>query len=186
MSADKKGKMTLEERIALHRRMAESYHAAYDKKAVKEGATYEAWKFADDAKYWSPYFGNHIIELKTTPISVKDSATMEALAYSLKFPDWGPIEFKSWPSDNGFVMKTLFQGHMKDGTEMRFFAYGFVETNDQGEITRWETHVNGDEYGPFLDVAIGVHGPFKESAAPYMEALGRALKAAGVNMPLPK
>jgi len=185
MSADKK-KLTLEERIVLHRRMAESYHAAYAKKAVKEGETYEAWKFADDAKYWSPYFGNHIIDLKTNPISVKDSATMEALAYSLKFPDWGPIEFKCWPSDNGFVMKTLFQGHMKDGTEMRFFAYGFIETNEYGEIIRWETHVNGDEYGPFLDVAIGVHGPFKESAAPYMEALGRALKAAGVNMPLPK
>ena len=105
------------------------------KKAVKDGATYEAWKFADDAKYWSPYFGNHIIDLKTNPISVAASATMEAKAYSLKFPDWGPVEFKCWPSDNGFVMKTLFQGHTKDGKEMSFFAYGFVETNDQGEIT---------------------------------------------------
>jgi hypothetical protein len=175
--------LPLEERIALHRRMAESYHAAYAKKAVKDGATYLEWKFADDAVYWSPYFGNQLIHLKEHPISVSASATMEAKAYSLKFADWGPEEFKCWPSDNGFVMKTLFVGHTKDGTRMSFFAYGFVETNDQGEITRWETHVNGDDYGPFLDVAIGVHGPFLESAAPYMEALTRTLKAAGVTMP---
>jgi hypothetical protein len=179
-------KLTLQERIDLHRRMAESYHSAYAKKAVEEGATYEEWKFADDAVYWSPYFGNTLIKLKEHPISVSTSATMEAKAYSLKFPDWGPVEFKCWPADNGFVMKTLFQGHTKDGREMSFFAYGFVETNDLGEITRWETHVNGDDYGPFLDVAIGVHGPFKDSANVYMEALARTLKEAGVNMPLPK
>ena len=175
-------KLTLEERIALHRRMAESYHAAYDQKAVKEGATYDEWKFADDAVYFSPYFGQGLIHLKTHPISVSVSATMEAKAYSLKFPDWGPVDFKCWPADNGFVMKTLFEGHTKDGIKMGFYAYGFVETNDQGEITRWETHVNED-YSAFLDVAIGVHGPFGDDANLYMEALGRTLKAAGVSLP---
>jgi hypothetical protein len=176
-------KLTLAERIALHRRMAESYHAAYAKKAVKDGATYTEWKFADNAVYWSPYFVSELIHLKEHPISVSTSATMEAKAYSLKFADWGPAEFKCWPSDNGFVMKTLFQGHTKDGKEMSFFAYGFVETNDQGEITRWETHVNGDDYGPFLEVAIGVRGPFNKNPNEYMEALARTLKAAGVSLP---
>jgi hypothetical protein len=156
---------TLEDRIALHRRMAESYHTAYARKAVKDGATYEEWKFADDAVYWSPYFGNELIQLSKHPVSVSTSATMEAKAYSLRFPDWGPVEFKCWPSDNGFVMKTLFEGHTQDGTTMSFYSYGFVETNDQGEITRWETHVS-EEYSAFLDVAIGVHGPFRESADP--------------------
>lgn len=175
--------LTLEERIALHRRMAESYHSAYDKKAVKDGATYEEWTFADDATYWSPYFGKGLIHLRTHPISVTNSATMEAKAYSLKFPDWGPIEFECWPSDNGFVMKTLFSGHTKDGIEMSFFSYGFVKTNDKGEIKHWETHVSED-YNAFLDVAIGVHGPFDDNAALYMEALARTLKEAGLSMPL--
>ena len=94
---------------------AESYHHAYDEKAVKEGATYDEWKFADDAVYFSPYFGMGLIKLKTHPISVKASATMEAKAYSLRFPDWGPEEFKCWPADNGFTMKTLFSRHTKDG-----------------------------------------------------------------------
>ena len=150
--------------------MAESYYHAYDKKAVQDGATYDEWKFADDAVYYSPYFGQGLIPLKTHPISVSVSATMEATAYSLKFPDWGPVEFDCWPSDVGFTMKTRFLGHTKGGIEMGFFAYGFVKTNDQGEIIRWETHVN-EEYGPFLDVAIGVHGPFGDDANPYMEAL---------------
>ncbi|MGC4122050.1 MAG: hypothetical protein QM765_47215 [Myxococcales bacterium] len=171
-------KMTLEERIALHRRMAESYHAAYARKAVKDGASYEEWKFAPDAVYWSPYFGNELIDLSKVPISVSKSATMEAKAYSFKFADWGPLEFKCWPSDVGFVMKTRFGGHTKDGQLLSFFSYGFVETNDAGLITRWETHVSED-YGAFLDVALGVRGPFKQGAGLYMEALARVLKENG-------
>ncbi|MBP2045163.1 hypothetical protein [Methanobacterium aggregans] len=117
------------------------------------------------------------------PISVSTSATMEAKAYSLRLPDWGPAEFKCWPSDNGFVMKTQFEGHTKDGKKMSFYSYGFVETNNQGEITRWETHVS-EEYSAFLDVAIGVHGPFHDGADEYMEALARTLNEAGVSLPI--
>ena len=175
-------KLTLEERIALHRRMAESYRDAYADKAVKDGATYEEWKFASYAVYWSPYFGNEEMPLSTLNVSVATYATMEAKAYSIKFPDWGPVEFKCWPADNGFVMRTLFRGHMKDGTRMSFYSYGFIETNDWGEITRWETHVNGDDYGPFLDVAIGVRGPFLEGHTPYFEALSRTLQNAGLSL----
>ncbi len=173
--------LSLEERIALHRKMAESYYNAYDEKAVKDGATYEEWKFAEDALYWSPYFGDNVIELRTHPVSVKASATMEAKAYSVTFPDWGPLYFKCWPSDNGFVMQTHFGGHKEDGTLMDFYSYGFVETNEQGYITHWETHVS-PEYNDFLDVAIGIHGPFKQGPEPYMEALARKLKEAGVNI----
>ncbi len=175
-------KLTLEERIALHRRMAESYHAAYLEKTVKDGATYDEWKFADDALYWSPYFGDNVINLRTNPISVKTSATMEARAYSVTFPDWAPLDFKCWPSDNGFAMQTHFGGHKKGGTFMGFYAYGFVETNEEGLITHWETHVS-PEYNDFLDAAIGVHGPFKQGPEPYMEALSRKLKEAGVTLP---
>lgn len=170
--------MNLEERIALHRRMAEGYHAAYAHRAVKDGATYATWEFADDAVYWSPYFGNKLIKLSEHPVSAAASATMEARAYSITFPDWGPAEFTCWPSDNGFAMKTRFEGHAKDGTTMGFFSYGFAETNDQGQITRWETHVSA-EYSAFLDAAIGVHGPFLQGADPYLQALARALEKAG-------
>lgn len=135
-------KLNLEERINLHRRMAESYFNAYSKKVVKDGATYEEWKFSDDATYWSPYFGNELINLKTK-----------------------------------------FAGHTKEGKEMSFFAYGFVETNEEGEIIHWETHVSED-YSAFLEVAIGVRGPFRENAQVYMEAVAKALARAGVNISL--
>ena len=70
-------------------------------------------------------------------------------------------------------MKTRWQGtNRHDGVEMGFYSYSFVDTNDDGEVTRWETHVN-DEYSAFLDVAIGVHGPF-HGTDEYVEALERA------------
>ena len=175
--------LSLEEKISLHRRMAESYRDAYNKKAVKDGATYEEWKFSKDALYWSPYFGDNVIDLFKNPISVQASATMEAKAYSVTLPDWAPLGFECWPSDNGFVMQTHFGGHKEDGTLVDFYAYGFVKTNEFGEITRWETHVS-PEYNNFLDVTIGVHGPFKNGPEPYMEALAKKLKEAGVSLPI--
>lgn len=97
------------------------------------------------------------------PISVRESATMEANTYCLSFPDWGPLGFKCCPSDNGFVMQTHFGGHNKNGNLWDFYAYGFVETNEACEITHWETHVS-PEYDDFLDQAIGVHGPSKNGS----------------------
>ena len=38
------------ERIANNRAIAESYYRAYDKKAVKDGAVYETWKYAPHAE----------------------------------------------------------------------------------------------------------------------------------------
>lgn len=182
MNSEKKT-LNLEERIALHRKMAECYRDAYSDKAVEGGGTYDDWTFAEDAVYWSPYFGDNVIDLQTHPISVKASATMEAKTYTLTLADWAPLAFECWPSDRGFVMQTHFGGHKPDGTLVDFYAYGFVNTNAYGEITRWETHVS-PEYNDFLDVVIGIHGPFKQGPEPYMKALAVKLQEAGISLPL--
>lgn len=173
--------LTLEERIDHHRKMAYSYYGAYDKKAVKDGSTYDEWVFADHAQYWSPYFGDNVIDLSTYPMTVQGSATMEALTYSLTLPDWKPLDFRCWPSDNGFVMQSHFGGHTEDGVLHDFYAYGFVETDEYGDIKRWETHVS-PEYNDFLDLTIGVHGPFKEGPEAYMKAVMAKLTAAGIDI----
>lgn len=171
--------MNLEERIALHGRMALAYRNAYLHQGVQEGEEYEDWTFAPDAVYSSPYFtGEEVLLLSEVPTETAKAATMEAKAYSLTFPDWKPADFKYWPADHGFVMKTRWEGHMEDGTRMGFYSYSFVETNEKGEVARWETHVN-DEYSPFLKVAIGVSGPFR-GASEYVAALERCLEKAGV------
>jgi hypothetical protein len=173
--------MNTDERVAKHARMAEGYRDAYLRKEVHEGESYEAWAFADDAEYMSPYFtGGHVLLMREVAIDTAMSATMEAKAYALTFPDWQPADFKYWPAENGFVMKTRWEGHTKDGTKMGFYSYSFVETNEKCEIARWETHVN-HEYSPFLEVAIGVGGPF-ESGDDYMAALTRCLERAGVSV----
>lgn len=174
--------MNLEDHIALHTRMAKAYGDAYLRQGIQDGEAFvEVWKFADDAVYASPYFtGDQVYKLSEFPEESARASTMEAKVYSLRFPDWKPVDFKYWAADNGFVMKTRWQGHTKDGVQMGFYSYSFVETNDDGEVTRWETHVN-DEYSPFLDVAIGVHGPF-HGTHEYTDALERRLKEEGVTV----
>lgn len=127
------------ERIDKNRRIAEAYYAAYNKQAVKDGTVYDEWIYAPHADYWSPYFGNGTIDLETNPISVEDSATMEALSYSIEFRDWAPVDFECFPAVNGVAWKTHFGGYRKsDGVFMDFFAYSYIRTNEYGEITHWE------------------------------------------------
>ena len=47
--------MDLVERIAKHRRMAESYRDKYVLQKVADGERYDEWEFADDAVSTSPY-----------------------------------------------------------------------------------------------------------------------------------
>jgi len=174
--------LRLEDRIAQHVRMAEAYRDAYLRQGVQDGEAFaDTWKFADEGVYVSPYFtGDQVFPFSEFPEDTAKASTMEAKAYSLSFPDWKPADFKYWAADNGFVMKTRWEGHTTDGVGMGFYSYGFVDTNDAGELTRWETHVN-DEYNAFLDVAVGVHGPF-HGTGEYVEALERTLAAAGVTV----
>ena len=173
--------LTNSELIENNRKIAETYFHAYDKKAVKDGAVYEGWRYAPHADYWSPYFGNELIDLEEHPISVEDAATMEALSYSVEFKDWGPIDFECFPSTDGVAWKTHFGAHRKsDDVFMDFFAYSFVRTNKYGEITHWETHVNSS-YNDFLDAAIGEHGPYQDSNI-YMNAVMKKLTSAGIDL----
>lgn len=158
----------IEDRIELHRQMAEDYFKGYDQETVEEGAAYASWTVAEGAEYWSPYFTN----FETIPlVSMEDialSATIEANAYRVRFTDWGPVEFMSWPSDHGFVMRTKFEGTDRcTGNVMSFYTHGFVETNEDGEITHWETWPDSRPYDNFLKTAIGKCGPWKDAAEYY-------------------
>lgn len=176
-----KKNLSNEERIANNAAIADSYYHAYDKKAVKDGAVYDVWVFAPHAEYWSPYFGNSMIDLQENPISVEDFATMEALSYSVEFENWGPVDFESFPSIENVAWKRHFGGYRRRaGKFMDFFAYSFIRTNMYGEITHWETHVNCN-YNDFLDVAIGEHGPYSDANV-YMAAVMKKLASAGIDL----
>ena len=87
-----------------------------------------------------------------------------------------------FPAVDGVAWKTHFGGHRKsDDVFMDFFAYSYIRSNEYGEITHWETHVNSD-YNDFLDVAIGEHGPYRDSADRYMQAVSKKLLSAGIDL----
>jgi hypothetical protein len=177
--------MIIEDRIALHRRMAEGYHAAYELQQQRQDAIYsEEWKFADDAVYSSPYFtGGQDLSMgqmfKMSGMSITKVATLEAKVYSAVLPDWKPVQFECWPSDIGVAMQIRFEGHTKEGVKMGFYALDFVKTNDEGMITRWETFVDGEEFGPITELATGVRGPFRDASG-YLSALGKRIKELGL------
>lgn len=176
--------LTAGPRIRLHYRMAQDYYNAYELLTTGEDVVYPSWTLAENAEYWSPYFTNY----KTIPLESMDeiilSATLEASAYRVMFPDWGPVEFNCWPSLQGFVMRTKFQGtHRVTGEVMSFYTHGYVYTNLKGEIIRWETWPEPYAYDQFLQVAIGDSGPWEDSCQ-YYNAILLFLKSVGADVDL--
>lgn len=153
--------MKLEDRIAKRRRMAESYRDKYVLQQVQEGERYDEWEFTDDAVYTSPYFvAEQELVLKDVAMHLDTAATIEAKAYGVVFPDWKPVEFKVWPAENGFVQGYRWEGtNVNTDKTMGFYSISFVETNEEAKIVHWSTYVNDDEYGPFLQAAIGAADP---------------------------
>jgi hypothetical protein len=174
--------MNLEDRIAKHRRMAESYRDKYVLQKVQEGEIYDEWVFADDAVYTSPYFvAEQELVLADVATHWELAATIEAKAYGKEFPDWRPVGHKFWPADNGFVMRYRWEGtSVSTGKVMGFYSISFVETNDDAQIVHWSTYVNDEEYGPFLELAIGARGPFHNDE--YMQALARHFEKHSLTM----
>jgi hypothetical protein len=157
--------MTLEERLALHRRLAEGYHEAYKRRVERGAVIYpDEWRLADDAIYWSSYFGTAPLKQfhKQSGATQSESASREAVVYATKLPDFAPVEFMCWPSENGAAWRSRFEGHTEDGRTMGFFAVDFILTNEEGLITRWETFVDSAEFGDVLELCTGVRGPFSD------------------------
>jgi hypothetical protein len=174
--------MTLEDRIALHRRMAEGYHEAYARRIERGRVQFPPeWRFAEAALYSSAYFGggrdSPIGKMVNRPgVTISDGASREMRVYAAVLPDYEPVEFHCYPSPEGFVTKTLFVGHTAAGVRMQSWMIDFFLVDDAGLITRWETFSDGEDFGPIVELATGVRGPFPDFAT-YWRLLEQRLQA---------
>jgi hypothetical protein len=173
--------MTLEERLARHQRMADTYFDAYAHH-VERGAVVmsDEWRIAPDFLYSSPYHGAGRPE-KIATLMEGAGNTNEMRLYLAKMPDWRAVEMLGWPTPEGFVTKTRWEGHTRDGRAFEATLVNFWWVNAQGEITRCDASLNGDELGPVMELICGVRGPFATFREYWgaLEARQRAYDAAG-------
>ena len=144
-----------------------------ERRAIDE-KNYQAWVMAPHAQFWSPYFGDKAIDLDEGLSAMQEFGVNEAIICMKAMPDYSLMDFKCYPSEAGFAMQVHLGGHDADGQLHDYYAYQFVDTNDSGEITRWETHVS-PEYNDFLDHVMGIHGPFKDGLEAYNEAAAKKM-----------
>lgn len=157
---------TIEERVELNRKLAYVYRDGFRDQQEAGRTNLDAWVFAPDAVFFMPYFtGNEVVPmggfLQEAGITLSDLATYEAYAYSKVLPDWHNVEFHAFPSDVGFAFRARMEGHDKTGKLYSYNACDFFYTNEEGQIARWETHMDDSEFGPVLELLMGQRGPFK-------------------------
>jgi hypothetical protein len=172
--------MTLEDRLALHQRMADTYFDAYAHH-VERGAVVmsDEWRIASDFVYASPFHGAGTPERIATLMAGAGN-TNEMKLYLAKMPDWRAVDMLGWPTPEGFVTRTRWEGHTREGRtyEATLVNFWWVEGD---QITRCEACVNGDELGPIMELICGVRGPFPTFRAYWsaLEARQREYDAAG-------
>jgi hypothetical protein len=162
--------MTLEERLALHQRLADTYFDAYARH-IERGAVVmsDEWRLSPGFLYSSGYHG---VDAPAPIASLIEGAgnTNEMKVYLARIPNWRAVECLGWPTPQGFVTRTLWAGRTRDGRMLSSTLVNFWHVNEAGEITRCDGFINGEELGPVMEVVLGRRGPFK-SFAEYWQAL---------------
>ena len=163
------------EKMEYHRKMAKTLRNAYEKRAVEDADSFQQWVFADHAKFWSPYFGNREMDLSEDVDETRKFGVGEAYACMHAMPDYSLLGFRCWPSSAGFALQMRLGGHGPGGELHAYYSYIFIDTDDDGRIIRWETHVS-PEYNAFMDFVLGMHGPFTDGLESYSEAVMKKME----------
>jgi hypothetical protein len=170
--------MDAAERIALHDRLSAGYIDAYVNQLERGMVQYPSeWKYSDDAVHFMPFFegaeipiGQLMKEQGARLDSIHEGVTMESRMYWRVYPDYRGVEGWGASHENGFVQWIRFEGTDIDtGDRVSFTALDVVSTNADGEITRWETHVDPDEFGPACERATGVAGVAERRSITFTE-----------------
>jgi hypothetical protein len=150
--------MTLEDRLARNKRIADTYFDAYANHIARGTVVMtDDWKLAPDFTFKSTYHGGEATIAKLIDVA---GNTNEMKTYLFDMPDYHAADCMRWPTPEGFVTRTRWVGHTKDGRELASTLVNFWWVNDAGEITRCESMINGDEIGPVMEVVVGRRGPF--------------------------
>jgi hypothetical protein len=160
--------MSLEDRLALHQRIADTYFDAYANHIARgQVVMTDDWKLAPDFVFKSTYHGAEATIAKMIDVA---GNTNEMKTYLFEMPDYHAEECLRWPTPEGFVTRTRWVGHTRDGKALVSTLVNFWWVNAAGEITRCESFINGDEIGPVMEKVVGRRGPF-ESFDEYWAAL---------------
>ena len=143
-------------RADLHRRLAKGYVEGYrdglDRGYFTNGGE---WKYSEDAVFTCGPFSDTSTDLPELQIGkiLKDLAESGEGAHGIDGEETSNIELKVWwtvlpdyrlltnrtfVDDESFIMWSTFGGHASDGTFITLVEVDYIETNEAGEITRWD------------------------------------------------
>jgi hypothetical protein len=143
-------------RADLHRRMAEGYADGY-RNGVNRGYFTNGgeWAYADDALFTCGPFGladeDELAEIQVgkllkdineggqgPELDSEETSNVELKVWWQVLPDYQLVDHRYFVDDDSFIMWSVFTGTAHDGTTIKLHEVDYVETNEAGQITRWD------------------------------------------------
>jgi hypothetical protein len=132
---------------------ADGYRNGIDRGYFTNGGE---WTYSDDALFTCGPFGvdegdlpeiavgkilkdlnesGHAADLN---LSAEETSNVELKVWWTVMPDYRLVEHRYFADDDSFIMWSEFIGHAHDGTEVKLYEVDYLETNEAGQITRWD------------------------------------------------
>jgi hypothetical protein len=92
---------------------------------------------------WGPMNGESSHMATGAPAS---EYTGEFLMYWSRIPDFRILEYKVWPTEEGWIARLIFGGTAKDGTSVRAHQVDIVTVDETGKVVRIEWHCDAGEW----------------------------------------
>jgi hypothetical protein len=124
-------------RVQRNLQIAEKFFDGYHH-AVARGRVDGVFSKEDFAEHWvlfSPWFG----EIQSP--AEWDYATLANIEHQKiwqRLPDYKMDHFEAWPTETGCAWRWCVNGHSAEGIRYEFWEQVFIETNEDGRITRFE------------------------------------------------
>jgi hypothetical protein len=151
--------MSTQERLELHRKLAEGCHRAW-REGPKLGKIVfpEELVLADGAVFWCPVIDNGAeISMPTDGgMTLSQIGTAEFIGYWEAAPDLGIVADEYYHAhEDGFALRHTYGGTTKDGRSIGYTEVCHVTLNEQGQVIRWDIHADAEAMNSVVGLTTG-------------------------------
>jgi ketosteroid isomerase-like protein len=144
------------DRVQRNLELAQKYYRAYAH-GVERGHI-DFWSdedWAEEATIFHPRLGERVRSASDSGKVTPADATDEMNLIWKGIPDFHADNFEPFPTEHGCAWRVRYSGHTLDGEFVAQWEGGFIWTDEDGRITRYEFYEDYDHHDKIIQAVVG-------------------------------